>query len=116
MLYNILRFLGGIGVVNKNEKSAKYAVTAREYTNKLLELMYNSFSRLNTIKVLDFLAWYEARAFYLKFMDEIDKEVPLHLDPSYSIIHEKILSIKIFMNIARTNFRLHKNHLLIITN
>ena len=116
VLYNIQRFLGGIGVVNKNEKSSKYAVTSREDTNKLLELMYNSFSRLNTIKVLDFLAWYEARTLYLNFMDERDKEVPLHLDPSYSIIHEKILSIKSFMNRARTNFRLPENHVVIITN
>ena len=49
-------------------------------------------------------------------MDKRDKEIPLHMDPSYPIIHKKILSIKSSMNRARTNFRLPENHAVIITN
>ncbi len=116
VLYTIQKLTGGIGVVKKYDSSAYLSITSREDTDKLLELMYNYFSRLNTVKVLDFLAWYEARALYYKFMDGRDKSIPLHKDPSYSIIHDKILSIKSSMNKTRTDYRLPENHRVIITN
>ena len=56
VLYTIQKLTGGIGVVKKYDSSAYFSITSREDTDKLLELMYNYFSRLNTVKVLDFLA------------------------------------------------------------
>jgi len=56
VLYTIQKLLGNIGNIVVNNGSATFTVSGKEDTDKLLEYMYDYFSRLNTTKVLDFLA------------------------------------------------------------
>ena len=117
VLYTIQKWLGGIGTVSINEKSkaAFFLVTTKEDTDKLLKLMYDYFSKLNTTKVLDFLAWCEARNLYYKYMDEKDKNIPTYKDSGYSLLLKKVLSIKGSMNKSRLNFQLPGDHKVNIT-
>ena len=48
--------------------------------------MYDYFSRLNSSKVLYFLAWYEVLSLYYKYLNERDKSIPLHKDTTYTAI------------------------------
>lgn len=116
MLYTIQYWLGGIGNVRINEKDAVFMVTSKQDTNKLLKLMYNYFSKLNTTKVLDFVDWYKGRNLYYKYLDQRDISIPAHKDPTYPNILKKIIHIKNYMNKSRINFKLPESHEVSITN
>ena len=115
VLYTIQNYLGGIGEVKLYKGDAFFIVRKREDLDKLIKLMYKYFSKLNTTKVLDFLAWNEARTIYYKFIDERVKDLPLHKDLSFMTLLEKITSIKNSINKSRTQFILPENHKIDIT-
>ena len=49
--------------------------------------MSDYFSKLNTTKVLDYVAWNQARNFYYGSLDKRDKDsFPLHSDPHVALI------------------------------
>ena len=77
--------------------------------------MYNYFFRLNTTKVLDFLAWYEALSIYNKYLSERDKSIPQHKDTTYTVVYERIKLIKNSMNKARVDFKLPESHKVTMT-
>lgn len=77
--------------------------------------MFSSFSKLNTTKVLDFLAWYEARKIYLDFLDTRDSNTPLRENSDYALVLDRIIEIKSSMNRSRVNFSLPLGHEWIIS-
>lgn len=117
VLYTIQKWLGGIGLVSIDEKgtTASLMVTGKEDTDKLMKLMYDYFSNLNTTKVLDFFAWYEARNLYYKYQEEKDKNIPTYKDQGYSLLLNKVLSIRDSMNKSRFNFKFPESHKVNIT-
>lgn len=54
--------------------------------------MHDYFSRLNTTKVLEFLAWNRARVLYYNSLE--GKDIPAHDDPAFLSVNDKIQAIK----------------------
>lgn len=115
VLYKIKNLLGGIGSVKTYDNDAFLIISSREDVDKLLNFMYSSFSKLNTTKVLDFLAWFEARSIYYNFLDNRDKNILLYENPIYTSIFHKVVDIKNAINKSRIDFTLPLYHKVIIT-
>lgn len=115
VLYNIQNQLGGIGKVRIHGNAAVLEIASRGDTDKLLDLMYSSFLNLNTTKVLDFIAWYEARKIYYNFLDKRDKNILLYEDTDFFSILDKVVGIKNSINKYRVDFSLPLHHKVIVT-
>ena len=118
VLYTIQKQLGGIGKIFIPEKGshAFLRVSARNDVDLLLKLMSDYFSKLNTTKVLDYVAWNQARNLYFGYLDKRDKDsLPHHSDPHFNTILQKVISIKNSMNKSRVDFKLPENHKITIT-
>ncbi len=117
VLYTISLRLGGIGKIIVNEKynDATLIIRKRQDVEKLLEVMSSYFSRLNTTKVLDFLAWNNGRVLFYKYTDERDSSIPSYINPAYTALYEKIVYIKNSSNKSRTDYTLPSDHIVTIT-
>lgn len=113
----IREFLGGIGkvIVSEKHNSATFSVNKKEDIEQLLSIMYNYLIKLNTTKLLDFLAWDKGRKIYNNYRKNKSKDYAAHKDPAFTSIYEQIISIKNSMNAARTDYILPDNHQVTIT-
>ena len=115
----IQKRLGGIGKINQNKEVVTLKVSTREDLEKLLSIMFDYFKKLNTTKILDFLAWNEARIMYYgggeASLDKINKNIPKDKDASFNAIFDKIIAIKNSCNKSRTDFTLPADHKVTIT-
>lgn len=115
VLRSIQRLLGGIGNIQTYGSSVRLNINKKEDLDKLLGLMFDYFCKLNSTKVLDFLAWYKAFSLYYRYLESRDKSFSKYKDPLYTDILNKVRSIKDSMNRARVDFKLPENHQVIIT-
>ena len=111
----ISKRLGGIGKINQNKEVVTLKVSTREDLEKLLSIMFDYFKKLNTTKVLDFLAWNEARIMYYEALDKINENIPKDKDAYFNAIFDKIIAIKNSCNKSRTDFTLPADHKVSIT-
>lgn len=111
----IRKRLGGIGKINQNKEVVTLKVSTREDLEKLLSIMFDYLKKLNTTKILDFLAWNEARIMYYGALDKINKNIPKDKDASFNAIFDKIIAIKNSCNKSRTDFTLPADHKVSIT-
>ncbi len=115
VLYIIQENLGGIGqvIVNEKNKDVSFIVSNKDDLEKLIEIMCNYFNNLNTVKLLDFLAWNEAREIYYEYTGKT--EIPKHKDLAFTNVYKKIISLKNACNKSRINYILPIDHKVTIT-
>lgn len=89
----IPKLLGGIGVVSVHGAACSLVISSIKDIDQLLSVMRSHFSKLNTTKVLNFLAWEQGRKLYLNYLDKKDN-IPNHKNLEDLSVQAQIIAIK----------------------